>query len=508
MYSRNSRRLWLAGLMLTAVCVSGCQTGESDEDADAGPDVSEDAGILGDAGDVGADAGTDDAGQEPPPSTVYPGWTIEDGESTDEACKNNKDDDGSGYLDCADYWCLDTVTVQVCSALENTDALCSDGTDNSEKPHGKSYFDGLADCADPDCLKNPRVTVCAHLNPLKWETAATCASGEDSDKDGLSGCEDPDCWTAENGCPLNGRVRVLFDDAHRERAGSADWVVDSSGRLPWPSVPKRETDWSGNLSAFGKALFDTGRFTIETLPSFSRLTYGDDSSPQDLKNYGVLVIPEPSARMSEAESRAVVAFVRAGGGLLMVADHLESDRDGNGWDSVQVFNDMLMAAVSSGDASQGAGEESAPNPFGFNVAPIGYSESGRLEQINRKMASTIPDGAASHPVLSGPHGNVTKVGMFKGGLFSILDGTKAKALIHAVPLNTAGYEEGSPFVVAAEVGQGRVVAVGDSAILNDGTDSHGQSDPSFDSWNSTSAQNSILFLNAAEWLAKKNETAE
>ena len=149
-----------------------------------------------------------------------------------------------------------------------------------------------------------------------------------------------------------------------------------------------------------------------------------------------------------------------------------------------------------------------PNPFGFNVAPISYSESGRLEQINRKMASTIPEGAASHPVLSGPHGNVTKVGMFKGGIFSILDGTKARALIHAVPLNTAGYEEGSPFVVAAEVGQGRVVAVGDSAILNDGTDSHGQNDPSFDSWNSTTAQNSILFLNAAEWLAKKNETAE
>jgi hypothetical protein len=44
--------------------------------------------------------------------------------------------------------------------------------------------------------------------------------------------------------------------------------------------------------------------------------------------------------------------------------------------------------------------------------------------------------------------------------------------------------------------------VGDSAIINDGTDSHGKSDPGFDSWHTATEQNSVLFVNAVEWLAQ------
>lgn len=492
---RSSRKIWrdVAVSLLAILSLAACG-GSSDGDDDPGTDA-------GTALDGGTPDGGEpvDSGVPQPPEPAPAGWFLDDAESTDEMCSNQKDDFSTGHMDCDNTWCTNTVAVQVCASLENTDELCSDGKDNPERPVGTSYYDGLVDCADPDCLKNPRITVCAHLHPLMWETPESCAAGRDDDSDGLAGCADPDCWTAQAvaaaGCDVQGRKRVLFDNAHHQRAGNGDWVVDTSGRLPWPSVPQKEDDWSGAMSSFGKSLFDTGRFTVETLRPSSRFGYGDGSE-QDLKNYDVLVVPEPSSRFTPEESKAVVDFVRNGGGLLMVADHSESDRDGNGWDSVQVFNDMLQTATAGG------GEEaSTASPFGFHVDSIGYSESGRLDKLNGNVAATLSEGASEHPVMNGPHGTVAKAGMFKGGLFVIEDGETARPLIHAVPLGTEGYAEGSPFVVAANPGKGRVVAVGDSAILNDGTDSHGYVKKSYDSWNDAGTQNAALFLNAVEWLS-------
>lgn len=423
-----------------------------------------DAGDALDAS-VTFDAGGPDAGRL---------WNVEGAESTDALCGNTLDDDTSGYADCDDFWCSETPTVQVCDTLENTDAKCSDGVDNSERPTGSAYSDGLVDCADPDCSKNPRVTVCP---PLQWELGAACSNGLDDDGDSRSDCADPDCLHAGGPCALGNVKRVLFDDAHRERAGSADWVVDVSGRHPFPSAPVNDTDWAGQLSSFGKALFDTGHFAVEQLPPFSRLTF-DAGTPQDLSNYSVLVLVEPSAPLTDDEAHALVDFVLAGGGLLMVADHAESDRDGNGWDSVGVFNDVFTKTSA---------------PFGFTVANITYAQSGAIDALNGQHTEALVDGG--HPVTAG----ITRLGMHKGGLFTV---TNATVLVNALPLGTTGYENGSPYVVVSEPGQGRVVAVGDSAIINDGTDSHGKSDPGFDSWHAATEQNALLFMNAVEWLAR------
>jgi len=457
-----------------------CSASPAVPDAGAVDAGSIDVGLV-DAG--AADAGPVDAGSDPTPR-----WGVPGAESTDDACANGADDDHSGYKDCDDFWCTDTPTVQVCGALENTDALCSNGVDDDEKPTGAAVKDGLVDCADPDCSKNPRVTVCPKL---QWELGAACENGVDDDGDGLVDCADPDCLHAGSPCPLGDHQRVLFDDAHRERAGNADWVVDIAGRHPFPSVPHTEADWSGQLSAMGKALFDTGHFTIETLPPYGTLTY-DEGGQQDLKNYSVLVIPEPSAPLTASEARAVMAFVQAGGGLLMVADHADSDRDGNGWDSVQVFNDMLTQASPSGLEA---------NAFGFSVAQVSFAEAGTIEHLNGGETDAVDPAAIGHPVLAGPHGSVTAVGMHAGGLF-VIYGAPAQVLVHALPLGTAGYASGSPYVVAAQVGAGRVVAVGDSSILDDGTDSHGIANPAFDAWHQPTEQNAALFLNAVEWLAR------
>jgi hypothetical protein len=473
------RSPWLA---VVAVISVACRGGEAPA-PDAGPDVV-------------APADADAAGPDGGPGDFFgPAGA----EASNALCANGRDDDQNGYADCDDNWCRDSVAVTACGALENTAAACADGMDNPETPAGPSrpQSDGLVDCADPDCAKSPTlVGVCP---VLRFETGdAACRNGADDDGDGAADCDDVDCLHA--GTTVCGvshpRRRVLFDDAHRERAGSADWVVDTMAPHPHPSMPRAETDWAGELSSFGMELLQTGHFTVETLPaSNGRLTFRDASNPQDLAQYAALVLPEPSAPLAADEAAALVAFVRAGGGVLFVVDHADSDRDGNGWDSVRVVNDVFQRA---------GGGDLAGNPFGFSVAAVSYDASGAIERSNAGVATTVPAAAGTHPVIAGPSGTVSRLGMHRGGLFTVASGPAGAGvavLVHALPLGSAGYESGSPYVVAATLGAGRVVAVGDSAILNDGTDSHGIRDPSFDAWHAGAEHNRALFLNAIEWLA-------
>ena len=418
-------------------------------------------------------------------------------EATDELCDNGLDDDENSYPDCEDFWCRETTTVTVCESLENTVELCTDEIDNGESPRfaGDVVFDGLIDCADPDCLKNPLLDVCSELSHELGNDA--CSNDADDDGDGLIDCADLDCLHASmSTCPLDGGQRVLVDNAHRQQAGSADGVVDVPSAHPWPTQPVSETDWAGQLSSFGFDLTQTGDYIVETLPQGSgRLTFSDATNTQDLSHYDVLVVPEASAPFTEGEAEAVFAFVQAGGGLLLVVDHLESDRDGNSWDSVQVWNDVFQT-MGSGDA--------ATNPFGFVVRDVDHEESGELNGLSGNVANTIPSGLETHSVLAGRHGQVQDIGFYRGGLFTTFDAVNSTVtvLIHAVSLDTAGYEDGSAFVVVTEYGEGRVVGVGNSALMNDGTDSHGIEDVHFDSWNDASLQNAALFLNAVDWLAE------
>ncbi|MBI5547477.1 MAG: hypothetical protein HY901_26645 [Deltaproteobacteria bacterium] len=495
MPTATTERLLLASLTLLAL--GACPGVEAP--------VAADAAVLAppDAGETQSDASGEvapDASEEPPDASASgPDARALLGpmgaEATDELCSNKEDDDGNGLVDCEDLWCRDSVAVAVCHTLENTNELCRDGTDSRES--APSFRDGTGvdsrvDCDDPDCGKNPYVDVCP--SP-RWEaTDAECANGVDDDDDGLIDCADLDCLHGGlTACPLGERKRVLFDDSHRERAEMADWVIDVPFRHPFPSLPTDESQWAGLLSSFGLELIRTGRFVVETLPaSGPRLRYGS-SDPQDLSRYQVLVLPEPNSTLRPDEMDAVVAFVKAGGGLLMVADHYQSDRDYDGADSVITFNELLRRA---------GGGTLAGNPFGFSVRLTGYNESGRIDGLNGSVASTLPAEAASHPVLDGPHGKVERLGMFRGGLFTVQSGaTNVAVLMHALPLTTTGYTAGSPFVLASTVGKGRVVAVGDSAILNDGTDSHGVAYLPYAAWRSRTEQNATMFLNAVEWLA-------
>lgn len=415
--------------------------------------------------------------------TSYP-----DVEQTDELCSNGlndfetKDKNGnlSSWVDCNNYGCVMSPIVQVCQALENTDATCSDNIDNptSKKlPNGmQNIQNGLIDCQDPSCFKNPRVTVCAAQAP-RWELGADCLDNLDNDGDTLPDCQDPDCLHAGGICILGSMKRILFDNAHHQIAGSADWIVDITGRHPYPSRPIFETDWHGSLSSWGKDLLDTGRYVIETLIQDRRMTYQIAGELQDLSQYHVLISVEPSSKFTADEIQAIGQFVYNGGGLVLFADHKGADRDGNLVDAVDAINDLLKSLSSTGTLEN--------NPFGFYVA--------ENESMQNDIAIPSPQQYA-HPIVQGPHGNVAQTGTYAGTVFHI------PANSHAMPILVT-QSAGLPYVVASTYGLGRIVAIGDSSIAGDATNMLGITHTSHDAYHDTSLSNRTFLLNMIDWVS-------
>src|ERR1035441_9377077 len=208
-------------------------------------------------------------------------------------------------------------------------------------------------------------------------------------------------------------ARFLFDADHGESAGNADWVIDadlhnlrwtsagtfttSSGnesnaqRIPTPPASgitsnTPETYWSGAISAWAVDLVKRGH-SVETLPAGTTLTY-NTANVQDLTNYDVVIIDEPNILFASSEKQALVNFVQHGGSLFMISDHAVSDRNGDGEDSVMIWNDFL---TNNGLTN---------NPFGitFRSTGTGSNSSG----VNTFNHSIIGD-----PILNGPVGLAT-----------------------------------------------------------------------------------------------------
>ena len=410
-----------------------------------------------------------------------------DAESTDELCSNNlndfhtqnKDGSESNWFDCKNYQCAQNPIVHVCGFLENTDEACSDGIDNPNGSGTHQNFRGLnslIDCKDPSCFKNPTITVCQDEAP-KYEMGAECADGLDNDGDGLADCKDPDCLHAGvSCCDLDGKVRILFDNAHHQIAGAVDWIVDITGRHPFPSMPKNENEWHGSLSAFAFDLIQSSKYVLETLPQNRSLSYGNASEIQDLANYRILVLTEPSSSFSDTEVKAIYDFVMNGGGLLFVGNHEGADRDGNGVDSVIAMNSLLSRLP-------GASSETN-NPFGFYVLPGAYGNNTQ---------SAVVAGAENHPIIQGSHGTVEHTGMYSSAGFDMIDATIVQSLL-------AEKQGTEPFAIAAQIGKGRIVAVGDSAIIGDGTNFLGLTLNTENGYIDENLQNRAFFLNAIDWL--------
>ncbi|MFF4486628.1 hydrolase [Streptomyces sp. NPDC001544] len=270
--------------------------------------------------------------------------------------------------------------------------------------------------------------------------------------------------------------RILFDNAHAETAGNADWIISTSQPDPLgqDSSPSAETDWTGALSSWGVALQKTGGYSLKTLPSGSSLSYGG-SSTTDLSNFDTLVLPEPNTLFTTAEKTAIMNFVKNGGGLFMISDHTGADRNNDGEDAVEILNDLMTNnSVDSTD------------PFGFSIDSL---------DVKSGYPAAISD--STDPVLHGSFGTVTKSLIADGTTATLKpsDNSAVKGLVYR-----SGYSGNTgAFFLTSTFGSGRVAFWGDSSPVDDGTGQSGNT--LYDGWNDTGATNAALALNATAWLA-------
>lgn len=300
---------------------------------------------------------------------------------------------------------------------------------------------------------------------------------------------------------LQAQVKVLFDASKAETAANADWQIDADlynlGFVGGPPVagtgneanPQRyptpaqttvtqstsEYYWKGALSSWGIDLVKQG-YWVETLPYNGQITYGNSGNVQDLSNYKVFVVCEPNIMFTASEKTALMQFVQNGGGLFMISDHTDSDRNNDGYDSPDVWNDFM--------SNNGI----LTNPFGFIYDYANFSQT----------TSNIPNLPAD-PVLHGVIGNVTQT-QFSAGTSITLSPAANSSVVGVVYKNGSSFGNNNVMVCHAIYGSGKVVAIGDSSPCDDGTGDTG--DELYDGWlGDASGNHRTLFLNATIWLA-------
>ena len=298
------------------------------------------------------------------------------------------------------------------------------------------------------------------------------------------------------------QVKILFDATKAEMAGNADWVIDadlhnlgvgSSGpyvstsgtksnpqQIPTPAQSgitssTSETYWNGGISAWAVDCVKKG-YTVETLPWNGQITYGNTSNAQDLSNYKVFVVDEPNLRFSAAEKTAILQYVQAGGSLFMISDHNVSDRNGDGWDSPHIWNDLL-----SNNTVQ-------TYPFGIYYDTVDFSQT-----------TTNISAASTDSIIHGPMGTVTKV-QYSGGTTMTLNPSQNSS-VKGVVFQTGTTPGNSNVMVAyARFGQGKVGAMGDSSPFDDGT-----GNPACTLFNGyfgdAAGNHQLLIMNMTIWLA-------
>ena len=326
--------------------------------------------------------------------------------------------------------------------------------------------------------------------------------------------------TGGGGTVVTGK-KYLFDATKYENAGSADWQIDEDAtekvpiytggtttegkaqRIPTPSytgitASTPETYWKGASSSWAIALVKQGEL-VETLPEGTAITYGNTSNPQDLKNYDVYVVIEPNRLFTAAEKTAIMNFVTNGGGLMMIADHTAattggtdsngynpSDRDGDGYDSPRVWNDLMT--------NNGINNN---NPFGFNIDYV---------DINEQPSTNVYAGtnADATKVLKGAAGIASKLSFYDGSTATLYPANNST--VQGLFWRNTSTNGGTTGVMAllATYGTGRIMFCGDSSPADDGTGDTGDSLENGWSGDAPSGYTShpAFFINGSLWLAK------
>jgi len=295
------------------------------------------------------------------------------------------------------------------------------------------------------------------------------------------------------------QTKILFDATKAEMANNADWVIDADQfnigynpnayiggneanpqQIPTPAQSgitssTSQNYWKGAISAWAVDAVKLGYY-VETLPYDGQITYGNSSNSQDLSNYDIFVVCEPNILFTTSEKTALMNFVQNGGGLFMISDHDNSDRNGDGYDSPAIWNDFMQ------------NNSVQNNPFGITFDYEYFTEA----------TSNIPN-LPNDPLLHGSYGNVTSV-EFYGGTSMTLNpsqNTSVKGVVYRGGYSNTGTT--GVLCAYATYGQGRIAALGDSSPADDGTGDTG--DNLYDGWiQDANGNHERLIMNATIWL--------
>ena len=268
------------------------------------------------------------------------------------------------------------------------------------------------------------------------------------------------------------QVKILFDATEGQSAGSScDWVIDAdvndieySGTTGLPYVssggyhsdPQRyltpaqsgvtsttaETFWTGGNSAWAIDMVKKG-YEVETLPIFDSITYGNASHVQDLSNYKVFIINEPQYQFSTRVKKALMNFVKNGGGLFIISDHTGAARTYSEWDAVMVWDDF------------------------FENNPVKDTAFGFLfkhEDISPSSAHV--NSSSTDSIIHGPMG--TSPGMeWHDGTTATLYPTKNSSITGDVFSGSIG--DTGVMCGHGRYGNGKFAFIGDSSPTDDGT---------------------------------------
>jgi hypothetical protein len=249
----------------------------------------------------------------------------------------------------------------------------------------------------------------------------------------------------------------LFDGAHKQVEGNADWVLDSHATLP--SDP---TTWNGGISTWGTTLAQTGRYAVSELQS-GTLNFAQ-GGVGDLSQYDLFITDEPELDFTSSESAAINAFVTSGGGLFLVSDHNGASRCSGCVQAWQVLNALLADSA----ALNGA----------LGVTFDGTDIAGSGESAT----TTMPLFA------NGPYGAGTTITYHSGSTVSASSKKNPLAQIAYVG------KEGGYVAISALASGGRVVIIGDSSPEEDGTGS--TSAKLYDGWNESNDAATLMNLTA------------
>lgn len=301
----------------------------------------------------------------------------------------------------------------------------------------------------------------------------------------LTGCTQPAQF-------YDGQADVLFDAAHGQTAGEADWVID------------------GAFSSFNDVIRNMDYKTVST-DYDTTLTY------EKLKQHKAVIIPEPNIPFKVEEQKAIQRYVGEGGSIMMIADHYNADRNLNRFDSSEIFNGYRRGAFD--DITKGLSHDEKQSERMQNVKSSDFLSDTFGVRFRYNALNNVRIDVNSAYDAFGLLDNVKSINMHAGSTIAITNPKIAKGIIypgklsqndrwpHAVDrgIYTKGGKDEGAFVAISKYKKGKAVFIGDSSIVEDETpkyvrEDNGNTKRTYDGVEE--ASHKVLLKNLVTWMMK------